>query len=121
MLGLVALAGALGALGRYGVHGLVQSRNRVALSVRDVRGERERIVRARLVVGLLTYQGSIPTSAPWWGPASSAPTPRSLVLVRHLRSVRGPGDARRVVQRAGERGRRLARRDRRVFALTGLF
>ncbi len=60
MLGLVALAGALGALGRYAVHGLVQSRTASRFPygtfVVNVSGS----FALGLVVGLLTYQGLDP-------------------------------------------------------------
>ena len=60
MLALVALAGALGALGRYAVHGLVQSRTASRFPygtfVVNVSGS----FVLGLVVGLLTYQGLDP-------------------------------------------------------------
>jgi CrcB protein len=60
MLALVALAGALGALGRYAVHGLVQSRTASRFPygtfVVNVSGS----FALGLVVGLLTYQGLDP-------------------------------------------------------------
>ena len=60
MLALVALAGALGALGRYAVHGLVQSRTASRFPYGTVVVNVTGSFALGLVVGLLTYQGLDP-------------------------------------------------------------
>ena len=60
MLGLVALAGALGALGRYGVHGLVQSRTASRFPYGTVLVNISGSFVLGLLVGLLTYRGLDP-------------------------------------------------------------
>ncbi len=57
MLGWVALAGALGALARYGVHGLVQSRTASQFPYGTVVVNLAGSFVLGLVVGLATYQG----------------------------------------------------------------
>ncbi len=60
MLGLVALAGALGALGRYGVHGLVQSRAVSRFPYGTVVVNVTGSFALGLVAGLFIYQGLDP-------------------------------------------------------------
>jgi len=60
MLGLVALAGALGALARYGVHGLVQSRTASRFPYGTVVVNLTGAFALGLLVGLVTYQGLDP-------------------------------------------------------------
>ncbi|HEY3669539.1 MAG TPA: fluoride efflux transporter CrcB [Acidimicrobiia bacterium] len=57
MVWLVAVAGALGALGRYGVHGLVQSRVASRFPYGTVVVNVTGSLMLGLVVGLATYQG----------------------------------------------------------------
>jgi CrcB protein len=57
MLGWVALAGALGALARYGVHGLVQSRTASQFPFGTVVVNLTGSFVLGLLVGLVTYQG----------------------------------------------------------------
>jgi CrcB protein len=57
MLGLVALAGALGALARWGVHGLVQSRTASRFPYGTVVVNLTGSFALGLLVGLVTYQG----------------------------------------------------------------
>jgi len=57
MVGLVALAGALGALARYGVHGLVQSRTASRLPYGTVVVNVTGSFALGVLVGLVTYQG----------------------------------------------------------------
>jgi CrcB protein len=56
-LGLVALAGALGALSRYGVHGFVQSRTASRFPYGTVVVNLSGSFVLGLIVGLATYQG----------------------------------------------------------------
>ncbi len=60
MLVLVALAGAFGALGRYGVHGLVQSRAASRFPYGTVVVNLTGSFALGLLVGLVTYQGLDP-------------------------------------------------------------
>jgi CrcB protein len=57
LLGLVALAGALGALSRYGVHGLVQSRTASRFPCGTVVVNLSGSFVLGLLAGLATYQG----------------------------------------------------------------
>ena len=57
MVGLVALAGALGALARFGVHGLVQSRAASRFPYGTVVVNLTGSFALGLLVGLVTYQG----------------------------------------------------------------
>ena len=117
MLAWVALAGALGALARYGVHGLVQSRVASQFPFGTVVVNVTGSFVLGLVVGLATYQGLDADVRTVVGTGFiGAYTTFSSFSYETFGLFEDRATSRRARQRAGQRRARAGRGDRRVRA-----